>query len=204
MSGIEILSTVSGVTKLAGVVYMIFRDLYEVNDALSKAPSEIKDLALDLETFSEKLRLPSTLLEGRKNVANQVHPVTAKIIGDCATICVNIDRILRKLKNGKGWARVKWLYKEKEIMKLQGRLGDLKLSLMSTLSFINLLKADHLLHTVRGSHRSLIEDSKDERLSRNTTAQMQATKRALAQFSVLKAMMRERFGQRGEWRRPTM
>jgi hypothetical protein len=94
MSSLEVVGSIgsigstASIAQLAGTVYTISKTLYEVGDALSNAPSDIKDLARDLETCSEGLNLPSCLL-GRKNsrYSNRVCRLTAKVIGDCATIC---------------------------------------------------------------------------------------------------------------------
>src|SRR3954454_5175724 len=116
MSGLEVIGGIASIAQLAATVYSISKTLYEVGDALSNAPSDIQDLARDLETFSEELQLYSTLLTGKNGrYGDEIYRLTAKIIGDCATICTKIDRILKKLRSGTVWARVKWLYKEKEI-----------------------------------------------------------------------------------------
>lgn len=70
----------------------------------------------------------------------------AKIIGDCATICDKIDTILRKLRTGSVMARIKWLFKEKEIVKLL-RLRGLKLSLLHVLSMSHTLEADVMMRS---------------------------------------------------------
>jgi hypothetical protein len=135
-----------------------------VGNALSNAPSDIKDLAGDLERFSEELHLYARLLD-KKHYDDQFHRPTAKIIGECATICTRIDRVLRKLRSGSVWARVKWLYKEKETVKLLTRQRDLKFSLLSILQLMKYLKADHEIDAIGGPNRSLIEGSKEEGLS---------------------------------------
>ncbi|TGO33870.1 hypothetical protein BHYA_0223g00020 [Botrytis hyacinthi] len=122
---LEVIGGIASILQLAGTVYTISKTLYEVGEALSNAPSDIKDLARDLETFSDELHLLSTLLHGKDGrYADQVYRLTAKIIGDCATICTKIDRIIRKLRSGSVLAKIKWLYKEKEIMKLLGVNGN--------------------------------------------------------------------------------
>jgi hypothetical protein len=108
MSGLDIIGGIASIAQLAATVYTISKTLYEVGEALSNAPSDIKDLARDLETFSQELHLLSSLLQGRnEKYADQVYRLTAKIVGDCASICVKIDRILRKLRSGTFLARVK-------------------------------------------------------------------------------------------------
>ena len=98
---LEVIGGIASIGQLAATVYTISKTLYEVGDALSNAPSDIKDLARDLETFSEELNLLSTLLDGKDGrYADRVYRLTAKIIGDCASICAKIDRILRKLRCG--------------------------------------------------------------------------------------------------------
>lgn len=100
MSGLEVVGSIASVIQLAGAVYAISKTLYEVGDALSNAPSDIKDLARDLETFSEELHLLSSLLDGKHRYSDRVYSLTAKILGDCAAICVKIDRLLKKLRSG--------------------------------------------------------------------------------------------------------
>jgi len=189
MSGLEIVGAVASITQLASTIYSISKTLYEVSDALSNAPSDIKDLARDLEIFSEELRLFSCLrvFESKNNrYSDQVYKLTAKIIGDCATICVKIDRILRKLRSGSVWARVKWLYKEKEIMKLLTRLRDLKLSLLHTLSVLSALKADHMMDSIGDLAPSLLKGPKEARLSEETRKEVEETRRKMAGISMVR------------------
>ncbi|KAF7872724.1 uncharacterized protein EAF02_008795 [Botrytis sinoallii] len=156
---LEVIGGIASILQLAGTVYTISKTLYEVGEALSNAPSDIKDLARDLETFSDELHLLSTLLHGKDGrYADQVYRLTAKIIGDCATICMKIDRIIRKLRSGSVLAKIKWLYKEKEIMKLLARLRDLKLSLMGTLSVLSALRADNMMDSLET--RMQVEDTR--------------------------------------------
>jgi len=163
----EVIGSVASVAQLASTVFKISKTLYEVGDALSNAPIDIKDLARDLETFAEELNLLSSLLDNKTSrYSEQVHRLTAKIIGDCATICVKIDKILRKLRSGSVLARIKWLYKEKEIMKLLTRLRDLKLSLMGMLSMLSALKADHMMDSLGIHSSSLLEARENEPISR--------------------------------------
>jgi hypothetical protein len=185
MSGLDIIGGIASIAQLAATVYTISKTLYEVGEALSNAPSDIKDLARDLETFSQELHLLSSLLQGRnEKYADQVYRLTAKIIGDCASICVKIDRILRKLRSGTFLARVKWLYKEKEIMKLLARLRDLKLSLMGTLSILSALRADHMMNALGVPNSSLIADSKSGGPSSETVNEMEETRKKLAEIAV--------------------
>ncbi|KFY64950.1 hypothetical protein V496_02914 [Pseudogymnoascus sp. VKM F-4515 (FW-2607)] len=117
--GLETVGVVASIAQLAATVYGISKTLYEVSDALSNAPSDIKDLARDLETFSQELNLFYKLLENKDSrYSDEVQRLMAKIIGDCATIYDKIDTILRKLRTGSVMARIKWLFKEKEIVKL--------------------------------------------------------------------------------------
>ena len=184
MSGLEVVGSVASVLQLAGTVYSISKTLYEVGDALSNAPSDIKDLARDLETFAEELHLLSSLLDDKTHrYSDQLYRLTAKIIGDCASICVKIDRILRKLRSGSFLARVKWVFKEKEIMKLLARLRDLKLSLMGTLSLLSALKADHMMDAMGVPNPSLLDGPKNERLKKETEVVVEETRRKLASIS---------------------
>lgn len=178
---LEVIGGIASIAQLAGTVYTISKTLYEVGEALSNAPSDIKDLARDLETFSDELHLLSTLLHGKDGrYADQVYRLTAKIIGDCATICTKIDRIIRKLRSGSVWAKVKWLYKEKEIMKLLARLRDLKLSLMGTLSVLSALRADHMMDSLGIQNSSLIGGQSGHGLSVETRKQVEDTRLKLA------------------------
>jgi hypothetical protein len=181
MSGLDVLGSVASVLQLAATVYSISKTLYEVGDALSNAPSDIKDLARDLETFSEELHLLSTLLDGRNSrYSDRVYKLTAKIIGDCATICQKIDRVLKKLRSGGLWSRVKWVYKEKEILKLLTRLRDLKLSLMGTLSLLSALKADTMMDAMGVGTTSLLEGAKDEKAAKQAAKDMEDARQKLA------------------------
>lgn len=182
---LELIGGIASIAQLAGTIYTISKTLYEVGEALSNAPSDIKDLARDLETFSDELHLLSTLLHGKDGrYADQVYRLTAKIIGDSATICTKIDRIIRKLKSGNMWAKVKWLYKEKEIMKLLARLRDLKLSLMGTLSVLSALRADHMMDSLGIQNSSLIGGQKGHDLSVETRKQVEDTKMKLAGLTI--------------------
>lgn len=184
MSGLEVIGSVASVLQLAGTVYSISKTLYEVGDALSNAPSDIKDLARDLETFSEELHLLSGLLDDKTHrYSDRVYRLTAKIIGDCASICVKIDRILKKLRSKSFLARVKWVFKEKEIMKLLGRLRDLKLSLMGMLSLLSALKADHMMDVMGVGNPSLLVGPKDEQLSKETAEEVEQIRRKLVGIS---------------------
>ena len=101
MSGLEVIGSIASVMQLAGAVYSISIQLHEVANALSNAPADIKDLAHDLEIFSEELALHSKLVNtNNSRYSDQVNRLTAKIIGRCATICEKIDKILKKLRNG--------------------------------------------------------------------------------------------------------
>lgn len=181
MSGLEVLGSVASVVQLAATVYSISKTLYEVGDALSNAPSDIKDLARDLETFSEELHLLSTLLDGKNNrYSDRVYKLTAKIIGDCATICQKIDRVLKKLRSGSFWSKVKWVYKEKEVLKLLTRLRDLKLSLMGTLSLLSALKADTMMDAMGVGSSSLLEGTRDEEVAKQAAIDMEDARQKLA------------------------
>ncbi|RAL59615.1 hypothetical protein DID88_006474 [Monilinia fructigena] len=183
---LEVIGGIASIAQLAGTVYTISKTLYEVGEALSNAPSDIKDLARDLETFSDELHLLSTLLHGKDGrYADQVYRLTAKIIGDCATICTKIDRIIRKLRSGSVWAKVKWLYKEKEIMKLLARLRDLKLSLMGTLSVLSALRADHMMDSLGIQNSSLIGGQDGHSLSAGTIKQVEETRLKLAGIKMI-------------------
>lgn len=94
MSGLEIVGAIASVTQLAGAVYSISIQLYDVANALSNAPGDIKDLAHDLEIFSEELLLHSKLVNANNHrYCNQVNRLTATIIGRCAIICEKIDKL---------------------------------------------------------------------------------------------------------------
>ncbi|KUJ16593.1 uncharacterized protein LY89DRAFT_734689 [Mollisia scopiformis] len=181
MSGLEVVGSVASVIRLAAAVYSISKTLYEVGDALSNAPSDIKDLARDLETFSEELHLLSTLLDLKNSrYSDAVYRLIAKIIGDCATICQKIDRVLKKLRTTSFWSKVKWVYKEKEIMKLLARLRDLKLSLMGTLSLLGALKADTMMNAMGVGTSSLLEGTSNELCSRQTAKDLEIAEQKLA------------------------
>ncbi|ESZ91527.1 hypothetical protein SBOR_8098 [Sclerotinia borealis F-4128] len=185
---LEVIGGIASIAQLAGTVYTISKTIYEVGEALSNAPSDIKDLARDLETFSDELHLLSTLLHGKDGrYADQVYRLTAKIIGDCATICAKIDRIIRKLRSGTVWTKVKWLYKEKEIMKLLARLRDLKLSLMGTLSVLSALRADHMMDSLGIQNSSLIGGKNGHDLSAETLKQVEDTRLKLAGITMVDA-----------------
>ncbi|TGO10073.1 hypothetical protein BTUL_0145g00200 [Botrytis tulipae] len=182
---LEVIGGIASILQLAGTVYTISKTLYEVGEALSNAPSDIKDLARDLETFSDELHLLSTLLHGKDGrYADQVYRLTAKIIGDCATICTKIDRIIRKLRSGSVLAKIKWLYKEKEIMKLLARPRGLKLSLMSTLSVLSALRADNMMDSLGINNPSLIGGPNRHGLSTETRMQVEDTRLKLAGMSM--------------------
>ncbi|RDW74872.1 hypothetical protein BP6252_06014 [Coleophoma cylindrospora] len=185
MSGLEIVGAVASIAQLAGTVYAISKTLYEVSDALSNAPSDIQDLAHDLETFSQELNLLYKLLENKNSrYSDEVHRLMAKIIGDCATVCVKIDKILRKLRTGSVMARIKWVFKEKEIVKLLSRLRDLKLSLLHVLSMSHTFEADVMIDALRVHNPSLLVGSQNEQLSKETMDEVEATRRKLAGISV--------------------
>ncbi|KAI9641769.1 hypothetical protein NHQ30_009626 [Ciborinia camelliae] len=183
---LEVIGGIASIAQLAATVYTISKTLYEVGEALSNAPSDIKDLARDLETFSDELHLLSTLLHGKDGrYADQVYRLTAKIIGDCATICTKIDRVIRKLRSGSFWGKVKWLYKEKEIMKLLARLRDLKLSLMGTLSVLSALRADHMMDSLGIQNSSLIGGQNGHGLSAETRKEVEDTRLKLAGIKIM-------------------
>jgi hypothetical protein len=185
MSGLEIVGVVASIAQLAATVYGISKTLYEVSDALSNAPSDIQDLARDLETFSQELNLLYKLLENKNSrYSDEVHRLMAKIIGDCATICVKIDTILRKLRTGSVMARIKWVFKEKEVVKLLTRLRDLKLSLLHVLSMSHTFEADVMIDALKVHNPSLLVGNKNEQLSKETMDEVDATRRKLAGISV--------------------
>lgn len=181
MSGLESIGSVASVVQLAQVVYEISKPLYEVGDALANASSDILDLAYDLEIFSEQLLLHARPVHGTNHgYSDQVNRLTAKITGRCATICVKIDQILKRLRTGGVWAKLKWLYKEKEWKKLLERLRDLKLSLMGTLSHLRSLKADHMMDALGVAKPSLLKGEEDEDMSKETMEDIEETSRKLA------------------------
>jgi hypothetical protein len=182
---LEVIGGIASIAQLAGTVYTLSKTLYEVSESLSNASAEITDLARDLETFAEELNLLSTLLHGKDGrYADRIYRLTAKIIGDCATICLKIDRIIRKSRRGSVWGKVKWLYKEKEILKLLARLRDLKLSLMSTLSVLSALRADYMMDSLGIQHASLLGGPKDQGISDETMKEVEETKAKLASISL--------------------
>ncbi|KUJ12572.1 uncharacterized protein LY89DRAFT_673527 [Mollisia scopiformis] len=181
MSGLEVIGSVASVLQLAATIYSISKTLYEVGDALSNASSDIKDLAGDLETFSQELELLSTLLDGKStHYSDQVYRLTAKIIGDCAMICEKINRVLKKLRSRSVWAKMKWLYKEKEIEKLRARLRDLKLSLMIILSHFSILKADRMMDAMGIGSSSLLEGPRNEAAAKETVKDLEKARKKLA------------------------
>jgi hypothetical protein len=185
MSGLEVIGAIASVVQLAQVVYEISKSLYEVRNALANASSDILYLAHDLEIFSEKLQLHASLVNAANHqYSDQVNRLIAKIIGRCATICRKINRILKKLRTGGVWAKVKWLYKEKEIKKLLERLRDLKLSLMGTLSHLRSLKADYMMDTLGVANSSLLKAEDGEETSKETMEDIKDTRRTLAELSV--------------------
>jgi hypothetical protein len=93
-----------------------------------------------------------------------------------------IRRILRKPRTGKVCARVKRLYKEKDILKLLARLRDLKLSLISTLGMLSALEADCMIDALSVANPSLLEWSKDEVLSKDTIEEIEETRRSWLVF----------------------
>ncbi|PQE32102.1 hypothetical protein CJF32_00001691 [Rutstroemia sp. NJR-2017a WRK4] len=182
---LEVIGGIASIAQLAGTVYTLSKTLYEVSESLSNASAEITDLARDLETFAEELNLLSTLLHGKDGrYADRIYRLTAKIIGDCATICLKIDRIIRKCRRDSVWGKVKWLYKEKEILKLLARLRDLKLSLMSTLSVLSALRADYMMDSLGIQHASLLGGPKDQGISDETMKEVEETKTKLASISL--------------------
>jgi len=185
MSGLEVIGSIASVMQLAGAVCSISIQLHEVANALSNAPADIKDLAHDLEIFSEELALHSKLVNtNNSRYSDQVNRLTAKIIGRCATICEKIDKILKKLRNGSVLSRLKWMYKEKEIRRLLERLRDLKLSLMGTLSLLRTLKADHMMDAMGVQAPSFLQGPPDERLSRETVEEVENTRRKLERITI--------------------
>ncbi|TVY17475.1 hypothetical protein LARI1_G004822 [Lachnellula arida] len=185
MSGLEVLGAVASVAQLAGVVYAISKQLYEVADALSTAPSDIKDLAHDLEIFHEELVLHAQLVtDENARYSNQIIQLTTKIIGRCAEICIKIDQILKRLRSGSIWAKIKWIYKEKEIVKLLTRLRDLKLSLMRVLSLLTSAKADHMMNALGLTKPSVFEGAEDAGMSEETIADIEETRQKLAGISI--------------------
>lgn len=181
MSGLEVIGSVASVLQLAATVYSISKTLYEVGDALSSASTDIKDLAQDLETFSQELELLSTLLDGKSSrYSDQVYRLTAKIIGDCATICEKINRVLKRLRSGSVWSKMKWLYKEREIEKLRTRLRDLKLSLMTILSHLSILKADRMMDAMGIGSSSLLDGTRNEDVAKETARDLEVTRQKLA------------------------
>jgi len=180
MSGLEVVGAVASIMQLAQVVYEISKSLYEVGTALASASSEILDLAQDLEIFSDELRLHKTLVNAANRCySDEVNRLTAKIIGRCATICGKIDRILKKLRTGGIYAKIRWLYKEKEIKKLLERLRDLKLSLLGTLSHLKSLEADHMMNALGYAKSSLLKGAQGEKMSRETLADIEQSRRKL-------------------------
>ncbi|TVY47295.1 hypothetical protein LOCC1_G002860 [Lachnellula occidentalis] len=185
MSGLEVFGAVASVAQLAGVVYSISKQLYEVADAFSNAPSDIKDLAHDLEIFHEELVLHAQLVtEENARYSNQIIRLTSKIIGGCAEICIKIDKILKRLRSGSVWAKIKWIYKEKEIVKLLTRLKDLKLSLMRVLSLLTSAKADHMMNALGVTKPSVFEGAENAGLSEETIADIEKTRQKLAGISI--------------------
>jgi hypothetical protein len=76
------------------------------------------------------------------------------------------------------------MYKEKEIRKLLGRLRDLKLSLMGTLSLLRTLKADHMMDALGVQAPSLLDGPHDENLSRETMEEVENTRRKLESITM--------------------
>lgn len=149
MSGLEIVGAISGISNLAAIVFQLSKTLYEVGGSLANASSDIQDLARDLETFSEELHLLASLFDGGSNrYSTRIYDLVTKIIGDCAVICNKINKILDNVQNVGLRAKLHWVFKEKEILKLLGRLRDLKLSLMGMLGMLGALKADHLMDAI--------------------------------------------------------
>jgi hypothetical protein len=185
MSGLEIVGAMASAVQLAGVFYSISKQLYEIANALSNAPSEIQDLARDLEVFHDELILYADLVNERKaSCSRSISRLTARIIRHCGEICVRIDKILKSLRSGSFWAKVKWVYKEKEIKELLKRLGNLKLSLTGALSILISVKTDHVLDALGMTSPSVFESPGNEGLSSEVIADIEATRRKLASITV--------------------
>lgn len=185
MAGLEVLGAVAGVAQLAATVISISKQLYEVSNALSNAPSDIKDLAHDLEMFHDDLIFYADLVNARNaHYSKHFSRFTAKIIGRCAEICLKIDKVLKKLRSGSLWAKVKWIYKEKEIVKLLAKLRDLQLSLIGVLSVLISVKTDYVLDALGLPTPSVFESAENEGLSPETIVDIEETRRKLAGITV--------------------
>jgi hypothetical protein len=195
MSGLEVIGTIASVGQLAGAVFAISKQLYEIADALSNAPADIKDLAQDLEIFHQQLLLHTKLVNAENaRYSNEIVRLTVQIIGRCANICVKIDNILRKLRSGSVWAKVKWVYKGKQIARLLKRLRDLKLSLMGVSAHLISAKTDYVLDALKVTRPSIFESPEDEERSRETVADIEKITQKLASMKVGGELMQSKVG----------
>ena len=142
MDPLSAISAVASVIQLANAASSLSKTFYSLGSAIGYASGDIKDLADDLETFSQSLTLLSRLLEDSKSwYIDSVYLLTARIIKDCTELYIKIDNILAKLGgNGKSnWMlRLKFVYKEGQIRKLLVRLRDMKATLATVLMSLQL------------------------------------------------------------------
>jgi hypothetical protein len=130
MDPITAIGAVASIIQLAQAAFSLSKALYSLGSAVSSGTEDLHSLADDLDTFSKTLMILSRQLEGSKSrYTDEVYLLTGKIIKDCANLYDKIEKVLVKLgsKGKTGWKlRIKFVYKEAQILEMKKRLSELK------------------------------------------------------------------------------
>lgn len=185
MDPITAIGAVASIIQLAQTAISLSKALYSLGSAISSATEDLHSLADDLGTFSTTLTILSRQLEDSKShYSDEVYLLTSKIIKDCAKLYDKIEKVLVKLgsKGKTGWKlRVKFVYKEAQILKMKKRLVELK----GTLAIILFtLQLDFQLTWLDISSSSKMQRAPEKPLQTDTMDALLDAKRALETKSV--------------------
>ncbi|KAN0122065.1 hypothetical protein V8E51_000391 [Hyaloscypha variabilis] len=180
MDPLTAVGPVASVLQLAQTALSLSKTLYSVGAAVASASENTQVLAQDLKTFSQSLTILSRLLEDSKSwYSDDIYLLTARVIKDCAELYVKIDKILFKLgSNGKStWKlRVKFVYKEGQIKKLMKQLQNMKGTLATILTS---LQVDLQLSLLNISSSSKIQRPPEKPLQPETIQTLREAQKAV-------------------------
>jgi len=138
MDPITAIGAVASIVQLAQLALSLSKAIYGIGNAIASASDDLRNLADDLSQFSQSLTVLSRMLEDSKSCyTDEIYLMTAKIIKDCADLYVKVDNILKKLsRRGSNSLRTrfKFVAKESEIKRLMQRLRDMKGTLQTILT----------------------------------------------------------------------
>ena len=147
----EPLSIVSVVAQILSTCISLCQSTAQLVDQIQYAPQHIAAIATDLRAFYGILGNLQGYLNDEETRRGVLHPTTSGDIWTVLENCVTIFRQFHAIVHGyltafhspevRQWNRVKWTWKEKEVLQLRDQLGAHKITLNVAIAAANLYAA---------------------------------------------------------------